>query len=327
VSRILSTHLYDDRHPEWAAKVDSIDRRRHTRRGLFRRLITEAGRYDALILNGSIGMSERYVDLLAAAAIRRTRRRPPGVVLTDCSWRVGEMWVDRAACKAGLRLLDGDRVRFCVRSTAELDLFVRNWGAPREHVVFTPYAHTATDAELAAPSTRNGPVFAGGNSLRDYATLLEAARGLDVPVHLETNVISPEDDRPANVTVRRIGSHDEFVAGMQRAAAVVTPMLPGIERAAGLDTYLTAMALGKLVIVTEAPGVRDYVEHGTTGLVVPPGDVDALRSALVWATDEANAAEVEAIAARAAEVARTRYTYAAYVSEILRVAEGLAAAR
>jgi glycosyltransferase involved in cell wall biosynthesis len=289
--------------------------------------VRAGGRYEAMILNGSIGMRERYVDLLAAAAIVRNRRRPPAIVLTDCSWRLGEHVLDRAARRAGIRAVDGDRVRYCVRSRRELELFSRNWGVDPSHVVYTPYAHTATTAELAAPTTRDGPVFAGGNSLRDYGTLLEAARAVDAPVHLETNVVGPDVPLAPNVTVSRIRSHEEFVAGMQRAAAVVTPLEPGITRAAGLDTYLIAMALGKPVIVSDAPGVEDYVEPGRTGLVVPPGDAKALRDALAWVMDPANRGEVDAMAARAADVARTRFTYEAYVESVLGVVDDLLAPR
>jgi glycosyltransferase involved in cell wall biosynthesis len=326
MKRIVSTHVYREQ-PEWVEKVDMIDRRDHTRRALFARLLAAAGRYDAMILNGSIGMRERYVDLLAAVAIGRSRRRPPVIILTDCSWRLGELWLDRAACRAGIAALDGDHVRYCVRSRAELELFARNWGVDPAHVVYTPYAHTATEAELAAPTTRDGPVFAGGNSLRDYPTLIEAARALPTQLHLETNAVGPDVPLGSNVTVSSIRSHDDFVAGMQRAAAVVTPLEAGITRAAGLDTYLTAMALGKPVIVSDAPGVRDYVEPGRTGIVVPPGDVSALRDALAWVTDPANTEDVEAMAARAAEVARTQLTYGAYVASVLRAAEELVASR
>jgi glycosyltransferase involved in cell wall biosynthesis len=165
-------------------------------------------------------------------------------------------------------------------------------------------------------------VFAGGNSLRDYPTLLEAVRELDVPVRILTTVLG-ETGLPAHVRVEPIRSHDDFVDGLRRAAVVVTPLQPGLQRAAGLDTYLSAMALGKLVIVSESPGVRDYVEHGRTGLVVPAGDQTALRDALAWALDPANADEVAAVAARAAETARTRFTYEAYVATLLRVVDDL----
>jgi glycosyltransferase involved in cell wall biosynthesis len=298
-----------------------------TRRRLFERLVSRAGDYDALVLNGSIGMRERFVDLLAAAAIRRTRRRPPAVVLTDCSWRLGDARADRAAMRAGIRALDGPRVRYCVRSTAELELFPGTWGVDAARVVFTPYAHTVTDEELAVPATTDGGVFAGGNSLRDYPALLAAVRGLDVPVRILTTVVGEAERAalPAHVRVEPIRSHDDFVDGLRSAAVVVTPLEPGLRRAAGLDTYLSAMALGKLVIVSESPGVRDYVEDGRTGLVVPAGDPAALRDALAWALDPANADEAAAIAARAAETARTRFTYEAYVGRLLRVVDDLLA--
>jgi glycosyltransferase involved in cell wall biosynthesis len=80
------------------------------------------------------------------------------------------------------------------------------------------------------------------------------------------------------------------------------------------------MAMGKLVVVTDCLGVRDYVEDGETGLVVPPGDVDALREALVWAADPANDVAVRRIAARAREVARDRLDPDAYVVRVLGIA-------
>lgn len=324
MKRILSTHVYGDRHPDWDARVDVLDRRRMTRGQLFRRLVAAAGDYDALVLNGSIGMSERFVDLLAGAAIRRTRRRQPAIVLTDCSWRLGDARLDRAAMRTGIRALNGPRVRYCVRSTAELEHFPRTWHVDPGHVVFTPYAHTVTAEELAVPATTDGGVFAGGNSLRDYPTLLEAVRDLDVPVRILTSVLG-DAELPAHVRVQPIRSHEDFVEGLRGAAVVVTPLQPGLRRAAGLDTYLSAMALGKLVVVSESPGVRDYIEDGRTGLVVPAGEPAALRDALVWALDPANAEEAAAIAARAAETTRSRFTYEAYVARLLRIVDELLA--
>jgi glycosyltransferase involved in cell wall biosynthesis len=326
VTRILSTHVYAQ-YPAWAARVNMLDRRTLTRGQLFRRLVAAAGDYDALILNGSIGMTERFVDLLAAAAIRRTRRSRPAIVLTDCSWRLGDSRGDRAAMRAGIRALDGPRVRYCVRSTAELELFPRTWHVEPGRVVFTPYAHTVTAEELAVPATTDGGVFAGGNSLRDHPTLLEAVRELDVPVRILTTTIGEAERAalPAHVRVEPIRSHDDFVDGLRRAAVVVTPLQPGLRRAAGLDTYLSAMALGKLVIVSEGPGVRDYVEHERTGLVVPAGESGPLRDALAWALDPANADEAAAVANRAADTARARFTYDAYVANLLRVVDDLVA--
>lgn len=41
------------------------------------------------------------------------------------------------------------------------------------------------------------------------------------------------------------------------------------------------MSLGKPAVVTSTGGVPEIVHHGTTGLVVPPGDADAIASALI----------------------------------------------
>jgi glycosyltransferase involved in cell wall biosynthesis len=46
-------------------------------------------------------------------------------------------------------------------------------------------------------------------------------------------------------------------------------------------TILEAMAAGKAVIATEVGGVPELVEHGVTGLLVPPRDPTALGAALI----------------------------------------------
>ena len=113
---------------------------------------------------------------------------------------------------------------------------------------------------------------------------------------------------------------------MNKAQIVVTPLAAGIERAAGLDTYLAAMALGKVVVVSESPGARDYIDDRSTGLLVPAGDSAALGHALRWALDPAHEEDAARLGARAAEVARTELSYDRYVSRLLDVAEEAAAA-
>jgi glycosyltransferase involved in cell wall biosynthesis len=43
---------------------------------------------------------------------------------------------------------------------------------------------------------------------------------------------------------------------------------------------LTAYAFGVPVVVSAVGGLIEYVEHGRTGLVVPPGDANALAAAV-----------------------------------------------
>jgi glycosyltransferase involved in cell wall biosynthesis len=51
-------------------------------------------------------------------------------------------------------------------------------------------------------------------------------------------------------------------------------------------TLLESMAVGTPVVCTDVGGMPEYVQDGTTGFVVPPGDSSALRGALQRLLDE-----------------------------------------
>jgi glycosyltransferase involved in cell wall biosynthesis len=87
------------------------------------------------------------------------------------------------------------------------------------------------------------------------------------------------------------------------------------------------MALGKPLVVTDAPGVRDYVSPEETGIVVPPRDVQAMRSALVRVMDPAQRERLTAMRSRARDVAMRQYSPARYWETLREVAERVAAPR
>ncbi len=41
------------------------------------------------------------------------------------------------------------------------------------------------------------------------------------------------------------------------------------------------MSFGKAVVATRSPGTETYIQHGLTGLLVEPGDVQAMRQAIL----------------------------------------------
>lgn len=316
--RILSTHAYT-MSPEWLEQVDAVDRNTMSGPRLFVRVIRSAREYGAVVVNGEVGWRRGYVDLLAAAVIAHMPDCPV-VFITDCSWKLGGTMIDRAVCRLGLKLLDTKKVRYTVKAAGELELLPAVWGIDPSRVVLTTYGHTLTLEELAAAPTHDGGVFAGGNALRDYDTLVEAARGLPAQVTIATSLrVGGKGAPPANVKVVPVHPHHRFIDLMRDAEVVVVPFRAGISRASGMDTYLSAMGLGNLVIVTECPGVRDYIEDGLTGIIVPPADPAALRAALDWALDPANAADVNAIRARARQVSSDRFTFERHAELLLEV--------
>jgi glycosyltransferase involved in cell wall biosynthesis len=48
------------------------------------------------------------------------------------------------------------------------------------------------------------------------------------------------------------------------------------------------MAVGKPVIVTDPDGASSYIEHGVTGLLVPPGNTKQLGEALRYLLEDEN---------------------------------------
>lgn len=325
MARIVST-LWAPGVEAWR-DVTVVDRRVHSRLGLVRRVAREARTHDAVILNGSARFHERYQDPIAAALLAR-RRDPPALVMAETAWDVGSAPLGRgrlrpeAAVRAAVRAIDGPHVTYCTFCQEERVLFCDTFGIDPDRVEVVRASHT-----LWSRAHREVPygdyVFSGGSSLRDWPTLLEAVRGLDVPVRVATtNSVGPA---PANVQAGPV-SPDRFTDLLIGAGPVVLPISVA-PRAAGLLTYFNAMALGKPTIVTDTVGVREYVEHERTGLIVPPGDPAALREAILWTLDPANRGRVDAMREAAREYARDGHPPNRYWERLREVAEATFARR
>ena len=305
------TSLYFPRRVAWGEQLDMIEAEAMSAAALVSRLVSESKRYEAMVLNGD----GSPISELAAAAMIGRRRSPPPLIFADCAWGADKGFVDRAA----IRLIDGPHVHYCVHSWEQRSCFPNLWGVDIERVHVTPYYYTLSEEELAMPADRDGGVFAGGRSRRCFSTLIEAAHRIDAPVTIGGRVPAEERKRaPRNLRAELL-PHDQFISLLSRASVVVVPLEQAAGRSAGEQTYLNAMVMGKPVIVTDTMGVRDYVEHGETGLIVPPGDVDALVAALEWALDPVNDAEVSAMAQRARRTALTRFSPDDYIASLLSV--------
>jgi glycosyltransferase involved in cell wall biosynthesis len=85
------------------------------------------------------------------------------------------------------------------------------------------------------------------------------------------------DNPPANVRVLGPRPHPEVMAAWQRCGLGIVPSVT--EEAFGLAA-LEAMAAGKPVIAAAHGGLAEVVTDGDSGLLVRPGDPNALRDAL-----------------------------------------------
>jgi Glycosyl transferases group 1 len=311
--KIFSTLRYPD-VPEWMNSVEVLDRRSFSLVGMVRRIRTAASRYPVLVLDGT-----GRADQVAATIIARMRR-PPRVIMTDATWKRGSTWPDRLGGAIGMRAMRGPHITFCVLSGWELERFAQTWKVDPAQVRYTPFCFTLPEAELNMPVAEDGGVFAGGDSLRDYRPLLEAAADIEAPVTIASLKLGRSSEVSPNLKVGKV-SRERFAELNRRAAVVVVALAASDDRSAGQQTYLNAMALGKPVVVTDAPGVRDYIDDRETGLIVPLGDAAAMASAINWLLDPANKSEVERICRLARETVRSRFARRDYVASIMSVAE------
>jgi len=318
----LST-MWAPTDPRWNERVRVLEHRKLGPRDV-RAFLDAARGARAVILRGSVSFGERYRDLVLAMAAKRLKNRP-AVVITDATWEQSSSAVERRLparvrplvpklARAAMHLVDSPRVHYCVLSSAEVDTFPGIWGVDPSRVHFTPFPHTLYDDALDAPTSDGGYVFAGGNSLRDYDLLESAVAGSGIEVH----IAAKWQGKGSKNIHARVLSHEQFMADLAGCGVCVVPLHRTV-RSAGQQTYLNAMALGKLVIVTDAPGVSDYIEDGVTGVIAAP-EPDALRAAIIDALDPERRDHYREVAARGKDAARTRFNEYAYRRELLAIA-------
>jgi hypothetical protein len=158
--------------------------------------------------------------------------------------------------------------------------YANELGLAGERFVVVPFKANHSKEPEEGQVLRGDYVFAGGDSERDYRTLFQAVEGLNIPV-----VVSTMDPAltagcvPANVIVVQ-AREPHFRRLMAGARLVVVPLTGRRMRGAGEGTFLNAMWHRLAVVCADDVSAPEYIENGVDGVVVPPEDVDALRTAI-----------------------------------------------
>lgn len=125
----------------------------------------------------------------------------------------------------------------------------------------------------------NGILAVGRDHSRDHALLIEAVRGTGMPLRL----VGPEPGSLGELPVEvELISQLDHVAYREALAAAAVVAVPTVAPAypSGQTVVLEAMSMGRPVVVTDSPAMRDYVAPGVNGELVPPGDAGALSRVL-----------------------------------------------
>jgi glycosyltransferase involved in cell wall biosynthesis len=166
------------------------------------------------------------------------------------------------------------------------ELIARFGVNPGHVVVLSPGINYGLFAKTRSSGSRSGILYVGrlarGKGVHE---LLEAVGRLDPGTRLRFVGDGPERAAVEQAS-RAAGIHAEFLGAvppgevaevMSQAAVVAMPSV--YPEALGL-VALEAMAAGALVVASSAGGIGESVIDGKTGWLVPPGDIDALASAL-----------------------------------------------
>ena len=246
---------------------------------------------------------------LAASVLGRLAARSAGVAVVS-HLHIENHFRPQALPRALSRTLDNATSRLCARLVAVSDATRASFevqGFPRERMetvhngISLDRASPATslrsdlgisaDAVLVAHVGRLAPV----KGQRELIAALAHAPGVYAVLAGEDLETGGAFRSELEAEVERLGVADRVAfAGYRPAAAAELAEVDALvlpSHVEGLPVVvLEAMARGKPVIATPVGGTAELVVDGGTGILVPPGDVDALAAALTWLAGHADEA-------------------------------------
>jgi glycosyltransferase involved in cell wall biosynthesis len=210
-------------------------------------------------------------------ALGRSRRTP---LVSGCIWTTDDDKL-RWWHVAGLRRMDA----IWVLSDAQIPA-LEAIGVARERLRHIPMGISAEFYYPTETAQVPSQIFCVGHDRhRDYVTLMDAVGrvqqmpGLD-DAHLE--LVTPDPVvLPAHLgrlTTTYVPATDlrERYARSQVVAIALKPNL----HVSGMTAILEAMACERPVVVARTPGMETYVQDDKTGILVPPGDPEAMAQAI-----------------------------------------------
>jgi glycosyltransferase involved in cell wall biosynthesis len=250
------------------------------------RLLPRLRRLDGVYASGE------DVGIPLALLLRLVGMHKPRLVMRLESLHYGKTPLKRRVYRAVARMASRRIDVFLCRTHAYETYLRSELGVAAEAIAYAPepidtrfFDKAQTRAERPDFVPKVPYLFSAGLELRDYDTLVEAVRGLDLQIVIAAG--SPwshsrydlaGDSKPVNVLVSRF-SQLEMRELYAHAEAVVVPLVPSL-RSCGISVVNESTMLRCPVIATHTEGMATYIVSGETGVLVPPRDVPAMRSAI-----------------------------------------------
>lgn len=235
-------------------------------------------------------------------------------IMTCCLWKRERNEFIKIFKKFLIRLMVKSVSLFVVWSQDEIENYHKEFGIPKDKLKFIPHHSTLKNYNFKIYD--GNYIFAGGNSSRDYITLIKAVENFSIKTVIALTDYSLIEgiNIPDNVEIVSL-SKEEFRQYMAGSKMVVVPLKNNLLQSAGQQTYLNAMSMKKPVIVSKAPGVKDYINNYETGIIVEPENPEALRKAISFILNGND--RVKKMVDKAYTIATTNYSLDKFVERNL----------
>jgi glycosyltransferase involved in cell wall biosynthesis len=311
--RVLESEMLDEKFLETAPKFSRL---------IYKRLpVLFAQVIEAFIIRNRYDIVISWAERLGyplALLLKLTGSKTPHITLNS--------WITKSKKAKMLKFVNSHIDRILLWSSVQRDFAVNNLKIPSSKIAFVrKFADQQFWRPLDVPMDM---ICAAGAEMRDYPTLIEALRGLDIKCHIAAGkvrgklthtiaAISQVDEIPQNVTVGP-KSYSDLRDLYARSRFVVVPLLQ-TDTDNGLTCILESMAMGKAVICSRTRGQVDVIQEGKTGIFVPQGDPKALREAILHLWNHPEIAETMGRAAR--KYIEENHSIEQFVNSVRRIAE------
>jgi glycosyltransferase involved in cell wall biosynthesis len=232
-------------------------------------LYREASRYDVIVTMGA--RESLTYGLLCLLTGRPSKQVMTEIFIDEPS--MGLFWHTKLLL---YRIIAERCYGILTNSSAETDSISKRFLIPKERTIYVPMHTNILDPRMTERD--EGFILSAGFTQRDFDCLIRAADKIPCRIVI---ICGHEEKLPTvlhpNVEVHRSCSRDDYMGMLNRCSLVVLP-LTRTSRSTGQVVLLEAMALGKPVIASRAPGMLDHIRHGENGLLFDAGDSDTLAA-------------------------------------------------
>jgi len=270
--------------------------------------------YDTIIVK------DGYSTLMTLACFLVRKR----IVYVDALFRIPQNPLRKFLCYINIRLASGT----VVYSKTQMKIWAQLFTVPSRRLKVMPYCMDVSfyAANASHPYAAKPYILSVGRDIgRDYPTLTEAVKGLDIHVKIVSlrHLLGDNDACGANVELLEYIPDEILFKLYREAVLVVLPLKKwATQYPSGIRGLFEALHFGKCVIASRSPVLEEYFRNGDGVVYVAPENGAELRKAIQRLLD--NPGDRSRLENRAAGIIQKKYNMDVFADRLGRYLQSLA---